>query len=372
MQTYYDVFSKNFRTIFVAFYRVYPSYSGVSEVSNNFYKYWPTRKKFFYLPFNLVNKKKTFLLMLISLFLKVLFLLKIFLIIKFKEIKKSKKNLIIIEGASWIFFSYIFFILCKIFLKNIKIIYHSHNIEYDVRSYKKNLFIAFITKKLEKKIFQNTISTVVSNTDQKKIYNYYNVKPYVLLNGTNHKIIIKKKVLKNYQIIFPGNVEYYYNYISINNLINNIIPKLCKRFPKIKFIITGSNKIDLDTEKKNITFAGFLNKRKYLNILKNSNLLIYPATEAPGTKFKIIESLCHGIIIITTKQGLKGISIIKNSKSVLIYKNYKQLEKLVTRCFNNLQNIKKNACIHAKLYQKIYSFKNINNQFIKNYLLNKL
>jgi len=177
MQTYYDDFSKNFRTIFVAFYRVYPSYSGVSEVSSNFYKYWPTRKKFFYLPFNLVNKKKTFLLMLISLFLKVLFLLKIFLIIKFKEIKKSKKNLIIIEGANWIFFSYIFFILCKLFLKNIKIIYHSHNIEYDVRSYKKNLFIAFITKKLEKQIFQNTISTVVSNTDQKKIYNYYNVKP---------------------------------------------------------------------------------------------------------------------------------------------------------------------------------------------------
>ena len=115
MQTYYDDFSKNFRTIFVAFYRVYPSYSGVSEVSNNFYKYWPTRKKFFYLPFNLVNKKKTFLLMLISLFLKVLFLLKIFLIIKFKEIKKSKKNLIIIEGASWIFFSYIFFIATRIF-----------------------------------------------------------------------------------------------------------------------------------------------------------------------------------------------------------------------------------------------------------------
>jgi hypothetical protein len=372
MQTYYDDFSKNFRTIFVAFYKVYPSYSGVSEVSGNFFKYWPTRKKFFYFPYNLLNKNNFFLLKMLSFFLKILFLLKIFLLIKFNELRKSKKNLIIIEGASWIFFSYIFFILCKLFLNNIRIIYHSHNIEYEVRSHKKNFFITFITKNLEKKIFQNTISTVVSDIDQKKIYNYYNVKPYVLLNGINEKIIIKKKVQKNFQIIFPGNVEYYFNYISINNLINIIIPKLCKRFPKIKFIITGSNKNYLNIQKKNISFSGFLNKKKYLNILQNSNLLIYPATKAPGTKFKIIESLCHGIIIITTKDGLKGINIIKNSQSVLIYKNYKQLETLVTRCFNNLENIKKNACKHAKLYQKIYSFKNINNQFINNYLLNKL
>jgi len=106
--------------------------------------------------------------------------------------------------------------------------------------------------------------------------------------------------------------------------------------------------------------------------LQKSNLLIYPATKAPGTKFKIIESLCYGIIVITTKEGLKGIKTIKNFKSIFIYRNYKQLEQLVVKCFDNFKEINKNAYKNANFYKKIYSFKNINNKFINNYLLNKL
>ena len=370
MQINYKDFCNNYRTIFIAFYKIYPSYTGASEVSNNFFKYWPTQKKFFYFHYNIKNKKNYFVINFLNFFLKLLFSFLIFLVIKFKEIKK-KKNLIIIEGASWIFFSYIFYLLCKIFLKNTKIIYHAHNVETEVRYYKNNIFINFITKIMEKEIVHNTISTVVSSNDQKKMYKYYKIKPYVLMNGINHDIIIEKKKQKSLQVIFPGNNEYYYNYISINKLLK-IIPRLINKFPRIKFIFTGSNRIKYNKNNKNIIFSGILSKKKYKETLQKSDLLIYPATKAPGTKFKIIESLCHGIIIITTKEGLSGINIIKNSKSVLIYKNYKQLEKFVTRCLYNLQNIKKIACKNAKLYQKIYSFRNINNQFIKNYLLNKL
>jgi len=372
MQTYYEDFRKNYRTIFVAFYKVYPSYSGVTEVSKNFFRYWPTKKKFFYFPYRFKDSNNYSLIKIISFFLKIKFLVKIFLIIKFKEVKKSKKNLIVLEGASWIFFSFIFFLLCKFFLKNIKIIYHSHNIEYEVRRYKKNLLITFITRILEKKIFQNTISTVVSSVDQKKIYNYYKIKSYLLFNGINHNIIIKKIIKKNYQVIFPGNIKYYFNYISINHLLKNIIPKLLKKIPKIKLIITGSNKVYENKQEKNIIFAGMLNKKKYLKVLQNSNLLIYPSTKAPGTKLKIIESLCYGIIIIATKEALRGIKIIKNSKSIFIYRNYKQLEQLAVKCFDNFKQIKKDAYKNANVYKKIYSFKNINNKFINNYLLNKL
>lgn len=371
MQIDYEDFCNNYRTIFIAFYKIYPSYTGASEVSNNFFKYWPTQKKIFYFPYNVKNKKNYFLINFLNFFLKFLFTFLIFLVIKFKEIKNKKKNLIIIEGASWIFFSYIFYLLCQIFLKNTKILYHAHNIEYEVRNYKNNLFISFVTKIMEKKILHNTISTVVSSDDQKKVYKYYKIKPYILMNGINHDIIIKKKKRKDLQVIFPGNNEYYFNYISINKLLK-IIPRLINKFPKIKFIFTGSNRINYNKKNKNIISSGILNKKKYQETLQKSNLLIYPATKAPGTKFKIIESLCYGIIVITTKEGLKGIKIIKNFKSIFIYRNYKQLEQLVVKCFDNFKEINKNAYKNANFYKKIYSFKNINNKFINNYLLNKL
>lgn len=368
MQINYKDFCNNYRTIFIAFFKVYPSYTGASKVSKNFYKYWPTRKKFYYFSYKGVHSKSYFFKKIIFFFLKLLFLFIIFLKIKFKEIKKSKKNLIIIEGASWVFFSYIFLILCKTFLKNIKIIYHSHNIEYEVRSNKKNLFIILITKILEKLVFKNTISTTVSIIDQKKIIKYYKIKPYVLMNGIHHDITIKKKNKKNLQIIFPGNVEYYFNYLSIKKLLK-IIPKLIKKFPKIKFILTGSDKTYYNFKNKNIKFTGILNNKKYINTLHKSDLLIYPATKSPGTKFKIIESLCYGLIIITTKQSLKGINLIKNTNSIFVYKNYKQLEKIMTKCFYNYKNLKKEAYKKAHLYKKMYSYKNLNDNFIKNYLL---
>ena len=69
---------------------------------------------------------------------------------------------------------------------------------------------------------------------------------------------------------------------------------------------------------------------------------------------------------------MKGIKIIKNFKSIFIYRNYKQLEQLVVKCFDNFTEINKNAYKNANFYKKIYSFKNINNKFINNYLLNKL
>jgi hypothetical protein len=372
MQTYYEKFNKNFRTIFIAFYKVYPSYSGVSEVSKNFFESWPTRKKIFYFPYNLTNSNNLFLLKIFSFFFKIIFLLITFIKIKFIEIPKSKKNLIIIEGASWIFFSFFFIVLCKVFLNKIKIIYHSHNVEYEVRTYKKNFLITIITKILEKKVFEKTISTVVSEIDQKKIFDNYRLKPYILFNGINEDIKFKKKIVKNFQIIFPGNYDYYFNYISINILTNEIIPFLLKKFPKIKLVITGSKKVSQNFTEENIQYKGFLKRKKYLNILQSSNLLIYPATKAPGTKFKIIEAICHGLIVITTKEGLKGISAIKNTKSILIYKNYKQLEQLITKCFKNIKNIKKHAYKDANYYKKIYRFKNINNKFINNYLLEKL
>ena len=50
-----------------------------------------------------------------------------------KYLYKVKKKIIIIEGPSWIGYSFLSLILIKIFSPSAKIIYHSHSIEFEVR-----------------------------------------------------------------------------------------------------------------------------------------------------------------------------------------------------------------------------------------------
>ena len=82
---------------------------------------------------------------------------------------KGKKKYLIIEGASWAGYIFIFIILSKIINRNLIIIYHAHNLEYEVRKLKNNFIISFLTFYFEKLIYKYTLSTAVSINDFKFI-----------------------------------------------------------------------------------------------------------------------------------------------------------------------------------------------------------
>ena len=102
-------FQKNNSNIaVVCFFLASNGGNGAAEVTLSLYNSIQGKKRLFEINDKKVNNK------LFNFFFKIE---KIFLIIF--NIKKffnnKKKNMIIIEGASWIGFTYLFFILCKIF-----------------------------------------------------------------------------------------------------------------------------------------------------------------------------------------------------------------------------------------------------------------
>ena len=105
-----------------------------------------------------------------------------------KYLKNSKKKLVIIEGPSWIGYSFISLIALKLLSPKIKIIYHSHSIEYEVRKMVAYQFYYQYNKKLERFVFKNSnISTSVSSIERKKIKKLYGVKCLILKNGISKK-----------------------------------------------------------------------------------------------------------------------------------------------------------------------------------------
>ena len=95
---------------------------------------------------------------------------------KYKIFKKQKNPVIIIEGASGSDTRF-FYILIKNKIKNLKLIYHSHNVEYLLRKKKSSPLIAILTKYFEKYIAKNfDIFTCVSKRIRLKLKNFITLK----------------------------------------------------------------------------------------------------------------------------------------------------------------------------------------------------
>ena len=187
----------------VCFFDAYPPQSGSGVVCWDFFQSIPsTKKRFFQLS---IKKKssnkyiKTINLFKNKPFFKIISLPKlIFSIIKFFDQKKNK--ILIIEGPSWAFYSFSLIIFFKIFMRDVKIIYRSHSIEYEIRKKNSNFLISILTKYFEKNIYKySNIATSVSKLEQNKIKAYYDVKPIIFPNSILFDKLkkLKEKKIKN-------------------------------------------------------------------------------------------------------------------------------------------------------------------------------
>ena len=224
---------------------------------------------------------------------------------------------------SWIGYSLILILLIKTFIRNTKIVYKSHSIEYEIRKKNSNFIIYKLSKYFEKKVFEfSDLSTSVSINEKKKIYKYYKEKTFLFFNTIEFsKKKTFKKINKNY-ILFSGSYDYKPNAYSIDQLVNFIMPKLHKIEPDIELLIFGND--NLSYTRSWLKFEK-VSKNKYLRYLSNAIAIVVPSNESYGSKVKIIEALCYGTPVITTKTGFTGInslnklqpSIEKNNKSII-------------------------------------------------------
>ena len=337
---------------FVSMYQSYPSYHGASDITYNLFSEWPainklliqiTNSKFSKKNIISIKKKKGFIGSLINIFL---------IVLKIKKFsKKYEKNYLIIEGASWAGFSLILMFLSKIIIRNIIVIYHAHNLEYEVRKLKNNFLISFITFYFEKYIYQNSLATCVSVKDKNFIRKHYKSDCILFENGiteVKEEKLFNNKIKKNKFILFCGSYTYWPNKIAITNILNdkNQIEKI---FPNIKFVFTGEGFPEFID--KNILALGIIKKTKLVWLIKNCLFFYAPMPRAPGTKIKILEAIYYGALTICSKPAIIGIKKTKKLKSLVITSK--------TNLLKNLFKIKdKKKPRVSNEFNEIYNFKN--------------
>jgi hypothetical protein len=355
----------------VCFYEASTGGHGSAEVSKSLYECLPKKNSKLFE----IKKKKIFSFLenykfnYIENIYKLFYILIIISQLK-KFINKYNKKIIIIEGASWIGYTYIFFKIIRILFPKLFIIYHAHNIEYDVRKKRNNPIIYFITKIIEKKVYEQiNFSTAVSREDQKRLKKLYNVNAYIFKNGINRKRLLLKKPrfnLPKKYIIYSGSYSYKFNKITINKIITKIMPVILKKFKDIKLIITGKDFPKEEFIKYNfiINYKN-LDKKELNYLIKKSLFMFTPMNISPGTKLKVIETLLLGANLITSKSGIKGIKFVK-SANLFVYSN---INKMYQYIYYLIRNHKKNKVNNIspsnKFYFKNYLMENILKKFFK-------
>ncbi len=353
----------------VSFFEASTGGHGAAEVTLSLYNSIKFKKKLFEIKkkniFNILEKYK------LNIFENIFKLFKIiFLIIAIRNfLKNSKNKIVIIEGASWIGYSYITIKVLKILNPNIYIIYHSHNIEYLLRKKKNNFIISFLSKFLEKKVYQiSDIGTAVSRFDQNTIKKLYNVKSILFNNGISKKklkiINFKKKYIPKDYIIYFGSYSFFPNKQAIDYIIKYILPVIKKKYSNLKLVIVGKDlPYNLIKNNKEIYFYKNI-KKEHLNFLiKKSKFLLAPMYKATGTKLKIIETLMLGSIVITSKEGINGISLPNKSSPPFIFTKKNEIFNLIDFALKKNKILKKKAKLKSSFFIKNYSMENILSNF---------
>ena len=357
---------KKYSFLVINFFRVTNPYSGASEISYNFFKSIPSKEKKLIQFSDIRQNIKDVKTIKINSKIDKIFKIKKLANLTFDYCKDKQNPIIIVEGASWAGYSFLFYHYIKKKLKHAKFIYHSHNIEYLLRKQKSNFFISLLTKYFENYICKKfDIFTCVSNFDKKKLKHIYDINAKVFSNGINIPNVknIKKKKFKFKYIFFCGSINYKPNKEALEILVNKIMPIVNKINPDIKLIVSGNKTINLNN--KNLINVGFLSKNQFYKFLKGASIFVNPMKTAFGSQVKMISALAFGKTIIASKKAILGLDINIKHNNLYLANNNQNCANLILKKINS----KKFDIKVSKFYQKKYSIKKITLNFFNKNLI---
>ncbi|MEO0292888.1 MAG: glycosyltransferase family 4 protein [candidate division WOR-3 bacterium] len=359
--------------IVISLYETYPPASGCANVTFNFTRYL-TGKKYL---FQFSTKKgeetlskdfiiKNFYLPSHKRIKKIITLIKELpgLII---EIKKIKPGYIFLEGASGAILLWYLFLYLKHSDIKIPLVYHSHNVEYELRKQKERGIITFLSRLAERNLVNKAhLTTAVSREDAVKFKKLYGVNPYILPNGvdiekfeniSNDEVekIKEKYNLKGTILFFMGLTDYKPNKEAIDFLIKNIMPDIIKKYPDVKLALIGGE-VNFNIEW--LINPGSIPFKEVPPFIKACDICVAPIFSGSGTRLKILEYLAAGKPVVATGKSAEGLELEKGRHFLQAETVEEFIEKL-EYLLKNPEKGRKLGREGEKIVEERYSWKKI-------------
>lgn len=210
------------------------------------------------------------------------------------------------------------FMIKSIKARGIKVLYYGHDLHHLRMQREKKFNPNFSDKEIEK--MKTLEETIISLSDE-AFYPSFVEKDYIQKNfGLNNvdvmipylydvnKMPKHEPFNKSSGIIFVGS-SHGPNLDGLKWFINEVLPLINKKLPDLTLYVVGSSQNDevKAMESDNIKTLGFLSQEQLDELYSRVRLSIAPLRYGAGVKGKIIDSLYHGVPVITTSIGAEAI-----------------------------------------------------------------
>ncbi|HTT75723.1 MAG TPA: glycosyltransferase family 4 protein [Candidatus Binataceae bacterium] len=235
-----------------------------------------------------------------------------------EEIARAQSPVVVLEGASWAIYHWLLLQRLRRSMPQVKIIYHSHNVEFLLRLQRHCSAISMITRWAEGYLVKSAdLATAVSEIDQDHFARLYGVRPVLLPNGvdterfsrSNLENIARLKAahqLNDQTLLFAGFYAYRPNREAIDFLVGSLMPKLRVRHPSATLALTGGGAPYHEPWLKNV---GTIPYNDFASFVAACGIAVAPIFSGSGTRLKILEAQAAGLPVVATEKAAEGLSL---------------------------------------------------------------
>jgi len=177
--------------------------------------------------------------------------------------------------------------------------------------------------KYENKVFDYfDKKIIISETDRELIQHDSKNEIIVVSNGVDTSYYKPTNCVKEYDIMFSGNMSYPPNIDAVIYLIKEILPIVKKKKNRIKVIIAGTNPTEAIKRlaDKNIIITGWVDDmREYYS---KSMIFLAPMRIGIGLQNKLLEAMAMGLPCITTPLANNALKAQNNNEIIVASTKY--------------------------------------------------
>ena len=223
---------------------------------------------------------------------------------------------IMLEGASWCAYHWWLIGRLRRAAPVARIVYHAHNVEYDLRRQKHGRLVAWLTRYAERAVLRQVdAATAVSEVDADRFCALYGRRPLLLPNGVDLawlrdasekavEAVRCRYALPPATVLFMGGYAYLPNGEAIDFLVREVFPELVGRAPSAKLLVLGG---EVPYSAPWLVAPGVVPTAELPAFIHAAAVSVAPIFSGSGTRLKVIESLAAGVPVIATGKGVEGL-----------------------------------------------------------------
>jgi len=243
-----------------------------------------------------------------------------------RAVEAERPDVVVLEGATWAPYHWLLLRRLRRTLPKATIVYHSHNVEYELRRQKHGRLVRGVTRWAEGAVLKGCdLCFAVSEVDREQLRRLYGVETQLLPNGvdvdrfagvTDTAVTEAKRLygIADQSVLFMGPYYYRPNREAIDFLIYEVFPRILKTCPQARLLVLGG---PIPYRRPWLVNPGLIPYDQIPAVVRSCRVGVAPIFSGSGTRLKILEYLAAGRPVVSTAKGAEGLRV-QSGHNILI------------------------------------------------------